>query len=107
MVRGQLRYIPVNCWGTALLNRVYVFSSARQVSLTTAPKYDYDKIVYRVATITSFVFKVRAKSDAHIVLWQHYHADKAYEIVIGMSSNTYTAIRKLVSVDLYVLEGLG
>ena len=76
------------------MNLCFSYFPAAITRLHTNALYTYDKFLYHVATKLSLIFKVKAAHNAHVALFEHYHADKAYEFVIGMSGNNYTAIRE-------------
>lgn len=63
------------------------------LSFYARAQYNLEQIVHRVTDLSALAFKVKACQDAHVVLFDHYHTDYAYEIVIGSSKNNYTNIR--------------
>ena len=66
--------------------------------------YAYDRLLYRVASRRSVVFKVKSCADAHVALLDVAHTDKVYEIVIGAGGNTYSAIRYLKCLQAQVWQ---
>ena len=60
----------------------------------TSRQYDPQQFLHRVVWPHYFVFKVMAVADAHVILFDHYHAPIAYEVVFGSSGNSQTVIRK-------------
>lgn len=62
--------------------------------LYTSNSYTYNNYRYRVGAKTYVTFHVRACNDAHVALFDEYMLDIAYEIVIGGSVNTISAIRR-------------
>ena len=62
--------------------------------LYTSNIYTYNKYWYRVGAKTYVAFKVKACNDAHVALFDEYMLDLAYEIVLGGSGNTISAIRR-------------
>lgn len=63
----------------------------------TEAAYNYERLLYRVASLSYVVFKVKVCADAHVALLDIAQTEIMYEIVLGAGQNTYSAIRYFCS----------
>ena len=69
------------------------FVSGFSQRFRTESSYSYERLLYRVASLSYIVFKVKVCADAHVALLDVAHTEKVYEIVLGAGGNTYSSIR--------------
>ena len=67
--------------------------AAAAVSFETGGVKDSEQVVYKLSHNQNFVFKVKGKGPAHVILQEYYHTGNLYEFFIGIEGNTKTAIK--------------
>ena len=80
------------------------FFSGATSTFTTSEEYNRDQLILSVADRKAVLLKIKAKENAHILLYEQYHASLAYEVIIGGDKNQITGIKLYVQSTLLLNE---
>ena len=82
------------------MNKFKIFLAVQVAMFNTSTTYSYTSAWYHAGSKKKYVtFKVQACHDAHVALFDQFMLDIAYEIVIGGSGNSLSAIRRTRLLD--------